>query len=672
MKRLSGLSLLLGLGLCFLPVAAPAQSKKVLDKSTFYDMESVTGPAISPDGKMVVFTRTFTDKMKDQYRSALWISALDGSRTRELTGDTYSARNPVWSPDGSRIAFIADRDGTNQIHILYMDKGEIAQLTRLEREPADLRWSPDGKRILFSTLVPDSDSALPIKLPELPKGAQPAKPATVIDRMSWAADGQGPVIKAKRQMFLVDAVLGGTPQRLTDGKYSYDNPEWSPDGTKVYVSCIPKDDPEFERGNSEIFVITVASGGMAPLTDRVGPDTNPSPSPDGKRIAYTGYDYQKFTFHLSSIYVMDADGTNKKLWVGNLPSSPSNLIWAKDGSGIYYTMEERGSANFWFAPVGGAPKQITEGVQVLTGLDLSESGQAVAIRSSFKEPGRLITFPVSKAAAVRELVDVNADILSGMALGDAEELNFTAPDGVKAQGWLIKPANYEPGKKYPMVLWIHGGPWSMYNVGFNWAFQNFSAEGYAVLYTNPRGSTGYGQEFVNGIQYSYPGKDYDDLMAGVDAAIAKGFIDENNLFVCGGSGGGVLTAWIVGKTDRFAGAVSMRPVIDWHSFVGTTDGPVIWYDQFRKFPWEDPQEFAARSPLTYVANIKTPTMVMTGEADLRTPISQTEELYRALKMLKKETLMVRMPDEFHGWRRPTHQLAQQLYLQAWFERHKRK
>jgi dipeptidyl aminopeptidase/acylaminoacyl peptidase len=211
----------------------------------------------------------------------------------------------------------------------------------------------------------------------------------------------------------------------------------------------------------------------------------------------------------------------------------------------------------------------------------------------------------------------------------------------------------------------------MYSVAWNWAFQNFAANGYAVLYTNPRGSTGYGQDFVNGIQYSYPGKDYDDLMAGVDAAIAKGFIDEKNLFVCGGSGGGVLTAWVVGHTDRFAAAVSMRPVINWHSFVGTTDGP-NWYYQFKKYPWEDPMEFAARSPLNYVANVKTPTMVMTGEADLRTPMGQSEEYYRALKMLKKETMLVRMPDEYHGWRRPSHQLLQQLYLQAWFEKHMRK
>jgi dipeptidyl aminopeptidase/acylaminoacyl peptidase len=209
----------------------------------------------------------------------------------------------------------------------------------------------------------------------------------------------------------------------------------------------------------------------------------------------------------------------------------------------------------------------------------------------------------------------------------------------------------------------------MYSVAFNWAWQNFAANGYAVLYSNPRGSTGYGQEFVNGIQYSYPGKDYDDLMGGVDAALKKGWVDERNLFVCGGSGGGVLTAWIVGHTGRFRAAVSMRPVIDWGSFVGTTDGP-MWYEQFQKKPWEDPSEYMKRSPLGYVDKVTTPTMVMTGEADLRTPITQSEEYYRALKLLKKDTLLVRMPEEFHGWRRPSHLLLQQLYLLAWFDKYR--
>jgi dipeptidyl aminopeptidase/acylaminoacyl peptidase len=324
----------------------------------------------------------------------------------------------------------------------------------------------------------------------------------------------------------------------------------------------------------------------------------------------------------------------------------------------------------YFAPLTGECRKLGGGAQVFTGFSIAKDGQAAAVRSTPLEPVHLVTFDVAPPTAVKTLVDVNADVLEGRALGQVEEMWFESKDGLKVQGWLVKPVGFQPGKKYPLVLWIHGGPWSMYDVGFNWSYQNFASLGYAVLYTNPRGSTGYGQDFVNGIQYSYPGKDYDDLMAGVDAALAKGFIDEQNLFVCGGSGGGVLTAWIVGHTNRFAAAVSMRPVINWHSFVGTTDGPA-WYRQFQKQPWEDPMEYAVRSPLHYVANVSTPTMVMTGEADLRTPMRQSEEFYRALKLLKKDTLLVRMPDEFHGWRRPSHQLLQQLYLLAWFEKHKR-
>jgi dipeptidyl aminopeptidase/acylaminoacyl peptidase len=643
----------------------------ILDKDTFFEMEGVSNPEISPDGKQIVFTRSWVDKVKDEQRSNLWIVDTDGTRVRELTSGSWRDGSPVWSPDGKRIAFISDRDGTAQLHILWLDTREVAQLTRLERAPSGLRWSRDGKMIAFTSFEPDSDPILAVKLPERPRGAQWARPAVIVNRLSWAADGRGPLPMGFTQIFVIDSVLGGTPKRITSGKYNHGSPDWSVDGKSIYFSAIRKPDAEYLRGDSEIYNVDLETLQIKQLTDRRGPDGNPLVSPDGKWIAYTGYDDKKYTSHLASLYLMDVAGNNKRLLAGNLPSSPSVVSWSSDGSGIYYGMGENGSINLHFAATDGKVRKVTQGVQTLSGISVSDSGQIASVRSSFKEPGALVTFNTRNASSVKSLVDVNQDVLQSVKLGDAEELWFTSKDGLKVQGWLIKPANFDASKKYPMVLWIHGGPWSMYSVAFNWAFQNFSAKGYAVLYTNPRGSTGYGQDFVNGIQYSYPGKDYDDLMAGVDAALAKGWIDDRNLFVCGGSGGGVLTAWIVGHTDRFAAAVSMRPVINWHSFVGTTDGP-NWYNQFQKYPWEDPMEFAVRSPLHYVANVKTPTMVMTGEADLRTPMAQSEEYYRALKILKKETLLIRMPDEFHGWRRPSHQLLQQLYLQAWFEKHSRK
>jgi len=658
-------------GILFLALGAGGASAqapvKLLDTETYFEMESVSVPRISPDGRQILFIRGWADKMNDQPRSSVWIADASGGRIRELTRGSWRVSSPAWSPDGTRIAFLSERDETTQIHVLWPDTGEIAQLTRFERPPGAPVWSPDGRSLAFTAFVPDTEPILSVKLPKRPEGAKWAAPAVLVDRLGWRSDGRGPVPKGYTHVYVVDARLGGTPRLLTSGDFNHGQPAWSADGRTIFVSGIRKPEAEYTWGDSEIYAVDLKTMEVRTLTDRRGPDGNPTPSPDGKWIAYTGYDDKNFTSHLSSLYLMEADGGGQRLWAGNLPSSPSNLIWAEDSSGVYYQMEERGENNLYFVPLSGPPRKVTRGTHVLSGVSISKSGTAAATLATPARPAVLVTFPLAKPETIKTLVDVNADVLEGVKLGGVEELLFKAPDGLPLQGWLIKPAEFAPARTYPMLLYIHGGPWSMYSVAFNWDWQNFAANGYAVLFMNPRGSTGYGQDFVNGIQHSYPGKDFNDLMAGVDAALAKRFIDQDNLFVCGGSGGGVLTAWIVGHTDRFRAAVSMRPVINWHSFVGTTDGP-NWYRQFQKYPWEDPLEYALRSPLHYVANVKTPTMVMTGEADLRTPISQSEEYYRALKILKKETLLVRMPEEFHGWRRPSHRLLQQAYLMAWFEK----
>jgi dipeptidyl aminopeptidase/acylaminoacyl peptidase len=660
--------------LSFLPsMAAGAPPARLLDKETFFHMESVANPAISPDGSQVVFTRAHADMNRDQSQSNLWIVDAKGERLRQLTDGSWRDSAPEWSPDGRRIAFLSNRSGSTQVHVLWVDTREVSQITRVESEPRSPRWSPDGKHLAFTAIVPDETPALTVKLPATPKGATLAKGAVLVQGTTWARDGAGPTPPGHEHVFTVDALVGGTPRQVTSGDYDHSTPAWSADGRTLYLSGLRKPDAEHLRGDSEIYAVSLDLLEIRPLTDRNGPDSDPVVSPDGRWIAYTGFDQRNYTSHLRSLYVMDARGGGKRLWAGDLPSSPSNPVWAGDGSGVYYTMQERGEENLYFAGLkDAAPRRLTGGRHVLSQASVSRTGQVAAVRSGLQEPGVVVTFATARPAEVRVLVDVNRDVLQGVRLADAEELWWSAKDGVRAQGWLMRPPDAQPGRAYPLVLWIHGGPWSMYSVAWSWPFQNLAASGYAVLWTNPRGSTGYGQEFVNGIQFSYPGKDYDDLMAGVDAALAKGGVDEDNLFVCGGSGGGLLTAWIVGQTDRFRAAVSMRPVINWHSFVGTTDG-TLWYHQFQKYPWEDPLEYAARSPLHHVAKVTTPTMVMTGEADLRTPIAQSEEFYRALKVLRKaDTLLVRMPEEYHGWRRPSHQLLQQLYLLAWFDKYRGK
>ena len=652
--------------------AVPAMSQrdsKLLETETYLEMESIRSPNISPDGRFVLFTRGSVDKMKDRNRSNLLLVDIEGTRIRELTNGNFRVSSPTWSPDGKRIAFLSDRNGTDQIHMMWLDTREVVQLTNLDRAPSGLSWSPQGKRIAFTSFLPDNESPLRVKLPKFPKGAKLGKPVVVEDRVDWSQDGRGYTPKGHTHIFAVDSVLGGTPRQLTSGDYSHRGAEWSRDGRKIYFSAIRKPNVEYQRGDSEIYSVDLETLEIEALTTRKGPDRGPRVSPDGSWIAYTGSDQNDNYSNLSNLYLMDLTGGGKRMLAGNLANSPNSVTWAKDGSGLYFLLGEKGSRNLKFVSLSGQIRNVTEGVQYFSGLSIADNGQVATTRSTFHKPGYLVTFSLDNASQVKTLVDVNEDVLADIKLGEVEELWVKSSDGLDVQGWLMKPANFEPGQKYPLLLWIHGGPVSMYTVRFSWNYQNFAADGYAVLWTNPRGSTGYGQEFVNGINYFYPGKDFDDLMACVDGAIAKGFIDERNLFVTGSSGGGVLTAWIVGHTNRFRAAVSQRPVINWHSFVGTTDGGG-WYRRFRKHPWEDPVEYAERSPLHYVGNVTTPTMLLSGVEDLRTPMSQAEEFYRALKILKKDTLHVKIPDEYHGSRSTSHRILTQLYLKAWFGKYR--
>jgi dipeptidyl aminopeptidase/acylaminoacyl peptidase len=506
---------------------------KLLDKETYMEMESIGSPNISPDGMHILFTRGWIDKKSDRSRSNLWIVDIAGKRVRELTHGNWRDFSPVWSPDGKKIAFLSDRDETTQIHVMWLDTREVAQLTHLDRSPGSLRWSPDGKKLAFTQFIPDDKSILPVKLPKRPKGAKWAKPAVIVDRLSWSRDGRGPTPKGNTHIFAIDAALGGTPKKITSGDYSHSDPQWSQDGKKIYFSAIRKPDAEYLRGDSEIYSVELSTLKIKTLTNRKGPDRGPRISPDGKWIAYTGYDDKNYTSHLSNMYLMDIGGAKKSVLAGGLPNSPSSITWAPDGSGVYYLMREKGESNLFFVSTSRKMRRITKGVHYISGLSIAKNGQVASTRSTFHKPAYLITFNLRKPDNIKNLVDVNEDVLANVKLGKVEELWFKSPDGLDLQGWLIKPAEFEQNKQYPMILYIHGGPWAMYTVRFSWAWQNFAANGYAVLYMNPRGSTGYGQDFVNGIQFSYPGKDYDDLMAGVDAALVKGFIDEDNLFVSG-------------------------------------------------------------------------------------------------------------------------------------------
>jgi dipeptidyl aminopeptidase/acylaminoacyl peptidase len=647
-----------------------ANGRDRLTLELFLDWEYVASPQLSPDGSQIVYTRRWTDKVNDRFESEVWIMNADGGKNRFLV----KGSSPEWSPDGKRLAYTAQGQPQGaQIFVKWMETGEETQLTRLERGPSNIQWSPDGKRIAFNMSVPASQR-FTVRMPPRPAGAKWVEPPRVVDRLDYRADGAGFRPQGFMHIFVIPDT-GGTPRQLTDGDYNHGAPEWTPDSQRILFSAVRKPDAEYLRGGSEIYSLNLATAQIRALTDRNGPDANPAVSPDGRLIAYTGFDQTDDSYTVSKLYVMDIDGGNRRALAGEFDRAPTGLIWAADTSGIYFITEDRGANNLWFESVkGGAPRQVTQGNHQLGISSMSKGGLVAGVLTDPKEPGDVVVFNL-KQPTPKKITGVNDDLLEGRKLGDVEEIWYDSVGGKKIQGWVVKPPDFDPSKKYPLILYIHGGPHSMYGVGFNFEFHNHAAEGYVVLYTNPRGSTGYGQEFGNAIKNNYPGQDYDDLMNGVDAVIKRGYIDERNLFVTGGSGGGVLSSWIVGHTDRFAAAVVMKPVINWYSFVGTTDGS-SWYYNFKKLPWEDPSEHLRRSPLTYVGNVKTPTMLLTGELDLRTPMEQTEQYYRALKLRKVDTVMVRLQDEYHGFnfvpRHPSNRLSQILYLRGWFEKYKKK
>ena len=651
---------------------AQIDNSRKLSLELFLDWEYVLNPQISPDGQQIVYTRRWTDKVNDRFENEIWIMNSDGSRNRFL----LKGGSPAWSPDGKRIVYIAPGQPAGaQLFVKWMDTpDEGTQLTRLERSPSNPSWSPDGKKIAFDLIVP-AKPALRVTLPPRPEGSKWIDPPRVVDKLNYRSDGSGYRQEGFSHIFVISET-GGVPRQMTDGDFNHDAPEWMPDSETIVFSGVRKADAEYIRFGQEIYSLNVKTAQIKALTDRDGQDTSPAVSPNGKFIAYTGFDRNDDSYNVSNLYLMDSDGQNKRSLTAGFDRSPFGLVWAEDNSGVYFSTEDKGTNNLYFASVtGGAPRQVTTGNQQFLPSSISKNGIAAGVLSDPKEPGDVAVFDLKKPIP-RKITDVNGDLLEGRRLGETEEIWYDSVGGKKIQGWIIKPPDFDPSKKYPLILYIHGGPHAMYGVGFNFEFQNHAAEGYVVLYTNPRGSTGYGKEFGNAINNNYPGEDYDDLMNGVDAVIKRGYIDERNLFVTGGSGGGVLTAWIVGHTDRFAAAVAMKPVINWYSFVGTTDG-ADWYYNFKKLPWEDPSEHLRRSPITYVGNVKTPTLVLTGDLDLRTPMEQTEQYFRALKLLKVPTAMVRLTDEYHGFnalglRHPSNRLSQISFLRMWFEKYKRK
>jgi dipeptidyl aminopeptidase/acylaminoacyl peptidase len=639
-------------------------SGKFLDLEMYWELQSAGNPQISPDGNHVVYTRGWIDQINDARKSEIWIMNTDGERKRLLA----EGSNPSWSPDGTRIAYTAQGEPRgSQIFVRWMDdEGATSQITRLNHSPSNIRWSPDSKYIAFNRSV-DAKPSLTINMPARPDGASWTQNPKVVERAVYKRDRQGYVDDSYTHLFVVSAD-GGATRQLTDGDWNHSSAEWTADSNNLVFSSLRVEDAELQWRHVEIYSVSVDDGTIRQLTDRRGVDSGALPSPDGRHIAYLGDEWHTDTYRNRKIHLMNPDGSNSRVISGDFDRSAGDMTWAPDSRGLYFTANSEGNRNVHYISVNGGIRQITEGVHQINISSIDRNGTLATTVSSFHEPGDIYILNPNQPNRMARLTHMNGDLMRDVMLGEVDEIWYKSVDDLDIQGWVVKPPNFDPNESYPMMLVIHGGPHAMYGVGFNYSWQEHAANGYLVLYTNPRGSTGYGSTFANEINNAYPSKDYDDLMAGVDTIIEKGWVDEERMYVYGCSGGGVLTAWVVGQTDRFAAASSNCPVINWLSFVGTTDG-VSWYRNFEHFPWDDPTEHLERSPLMYVGNVTTPTMLMTGENDLRTPITQTEEYYAALKVLNIPTAMVRFQDEWHGTSSmPSNFIRSQLYLRSWFEK----
>ena len=662
-----------------LPSHAQEQTANRITAMDIFNFQYALDPQISPDGTKIVYVRRFADIMSDKRDSNLWIINANGTDNRPLTTGNYSDSSPQWSPDGTRIAYLSDREGSEQLYVRWMDTGQIAKITNLQFPPMNPVWSPDGKEIAFSSLV--SVPAFQIgPLPAPPKGATWAEPPHVYDRLRYRFNGQGYLPSGFTQLFVVSAD-GGAPRQISSGNFPHDNPvAWTPDGQYLLESGHMSPDYEYFTYQTEVYQFSLADGTMTQLTHRKGPNNAPAISPDGKLIAYTGFDDRYQGYQVTHLYVMNRDGSDAHQLLTTLDRDTEEPRWTSDGSGIYFSYDDQGDTKLGLVSMSdGKMKTLAEhlgsGGSSYSGggsFSVSRDGTFAVTYGTPSDPGDIAVASLSNPDE-KVITALNRELLAQKKPGETEEFWFNSSvDKRKVEGWIIKPPDFDASKKYPMILEIHGGPFANYGDRFDIEKQIYASAGYVVLYINPRGSTSYGEEFGNLIHHAYPGDDFYDLNSAVDAVIAKGYVDTNNVFVTGGSGGGVLTCWMIDRSRRFRAAASLYPVINWYSWTLTTDisilGSQYW---FPGPPWEYSDQYMKRSVISQVGNVTTPTMLMTGEADYRTPISEAEQFYTALKLRKIEAVLVRVPGEPHGVSaRPSHQVAKTTYVLEWFNKHR--
>jgi len=659
-------------------VAENAEQSARLQAEDLFELQYATDPQVSPDGSRVVYVRAINDVMIDDTRANIWLATTDGTGHRPLLSGKSSYTSPRWSPDGKRLAYIATAGDKPQLHVRWMESGESALVTNLVESPSSLAWSPDGMRIAFTMRVTAEKPSL-AKPPKKPEGAEWAPDVNVIDSVVYRFDGRGYVDPGFDHVFVVPAD-GGSARQVTSGDYDHSGPlAWTPDGQRIVFSTNRSDDWQYERTERDLFSVEIDSGEIVQLTDLPGVERSPSVSPDGKRIAFERDDHQGRQYSISSLAVIAVDGSEPEILTEELDRSAEGPRWAADGSGVYFHFDDRGERNVGFATLDGKVRTIVEGLGGTTigrpyisgEYSVADNGTIAYTAGSPLRPADL--FVQRARGEPRRLTRLNENLLGHRRLAEVHEIVYkSSVDGTEIQGWYLTPPDFDPGKTYPLILEIHGGPHLAYGPHFSAEMQRYAAEGYVVFYDNHRGSSSYGEEFGLKLEYKYSSEeDFGDHMSGIDAMIEKGFIDPDRLFITGGSAGGIAAAYAIGLTDRFRAAAVAKPVINWISKTLTGDIYTSQIDhQFPGPPWEEFEHYWKRSPLSLVGNVTTPTLLITGENDYRTPISETEQYYQALKLRRVDTVMVRVPDSPHGIAgKPSRMIAKIDNILAWFERY---
>jgi len=637
-------------------------------------IQFVTDPQLSPDGRRAAFVVTTLSEERDEYLSNIWVVDVAGGAPRRFTAGPRRDLEPRWSPDGSRLAFLSERTAKDklQLYVMPADGGEATKLTALDNGVSAIAWAPDGARLAFVSAVGG------YKEPEGEDEKRKSRPARVITSVKYRFNGEGFIYDRRPHVFVV-SLDGASPTQITDGDFIDADPTWSPDGESL-VFASARHGARDDDDASDLWRVPAKGGTPQRLTATAGPVMLPAFSPDGRAIAFLARAELNAYGRNVQLFTVPADGGQATCVTSALDRSCGALhvrpSWSPDGRSLTVAAEDRGDIGLWRVAATGsaAPQRIVGGERVLNGFSASADGRTLAFAASRTVAPAEVFVCGADGGDERRLTDLNRAWVESVALSAPERFRFTRA-GFELDVWVIRPAGFGAGQRYPTLLNIHGGPHAQYGHNFFDEFQVYAGAGYAVVYTNPRGSQGYGEAFTQAVVGDWGGGDYADVMAALDEALARyPFIDPERLGVLGGSYGGFLTSWTVGHTKRFKAACSERAVNCQYTMFGTSDighsfnvvelgGPL---------PWEDMARYIERSPLTYAKDMTTPLLILHSEDDLRCPIEQGEQLFVALKKLKREVRFVRFPGENHEMSRsgkPRHRLERFRHILEWFAKY---